>query len=72
MTNIGSLDRTARFVLGVVLLAAPFLLPALFAPLGSWRFAVAAVGAVLFATAVFRICPAYMLFGIRTCAIGKA
>lgn len=72
MTNIGSLDRAARFVLGVALLAAPFLLPEFFAPLGQWRFAVVAVGAVLFATAVFRICPAYMLFGIRTCAIGKA
>jgi hypothetical protein len=72
MINIGSLDRGARFVVGVALLAGPFLLPALFAPLGPWRFAVAAVGGVLFATAVFRICPAYMLFGIRTCAIGKA
>ena len=72
MVNIGSLDRVVRFVLGVTLLAAPFAMPALFAPLGQWRFAVAAVGAVLFGTALFRICPAYMLFGIRTCAVGKA
>ncbi len=72
MVNIGSLDRAVRFVLGAALLAAPFALPDLFAPLGQWRFAVAAVGAVLFGTALFRICPAYMLFGIRTCAIGKA
>jgi hypothetical protein len=72
MVNIGSVDRAARFVLGLALLAAPFMLPEFFAPLGQWRFVVAAVGAVLFGTAVFRICPAYMLFGIRTCAIGKA
>jgi hypothetical protein len=72
MVNIGSLDRAARFVLGAALLAAPFVLPELFAPLGQWRFAVAAVGAVLFGTALFRICPAYMLFGIRTCDIGRA
>jgi sterol desaturase/sphingolipid hydroxylase (fatty acid hydroxylase superfamily) len=72
MVNIGSLDRVVRFILGAALLAAPFLLPALFAPLGPWRFAVVAVGAVLFGTALFRICPAYRLFGIRTCAIGKA
>ena len=72
MINIGSLDRAARFVLGVALFAAPFLLPELFAPLGQWRFAVVVAGAVLFGTAIFRICPAYMLFGIRTCAIGKA
>lgn len=72
MVNIGSLDRVIRLVLGAALLAAPFLLPAMFAPLGDWRFAVAAVGAVLLGTAIFRICPAYMLFGVRTCATGKA
>ena len=72
MVNIGSLDRIARFALGLVLVASPFMLPEVFAPLGPWRFAVAAVGAVLFGTAVFRICPAYLLFGIRTCAIGKS
>lgn len=72
MANIGSLDRAARLVLGAALLVAPFALPEFFAPLGQWRFAVAAVGAVLLGTAVFRVCPAYMLFGIRTCGIGKA
>ena len=71
MVNIGSLDRAIRFVLGIALLAAPFVLPDLFAPLGQWSLAVAAVGAVLFGTALFRICPAYMLFGIRTCDIGR-
>ena len=55
---MGTLDRAARSVPGLALPAA------LFAPLGSWRFAVVAVGAVLFATTLFRICPAYMLFGI--------
>ena len=70
-SNIGSLDRAGRFVLGADLLAAPLALPELAAPLGQWRFAVAAVGAVLISTALFRICPAYMLFGIRTCEIGR-
>ncbi|MGG5886462.1 YgaP family membrane protein [Falsiroseomonas sp. HC035] len=72
MVNIGSVDRAARFVLGAVLLASPFLLTEMFAPLGAWRFLVAAVGLVLLGTAIFRICPAYMLFGIRTCATGRA
>ncbi|MGX9964431.1 YgaP family membrane protein [Roseomonas sp. F4] len=72
MVKIGPLDRAARFVLGAALLVLPFVLPGLFAPLGPWRFAVVTVGAVLFGTALFRICPAYMLFGIRTCATGKA
>ena len=72
MVNVGTIDRAVRFVLGIVLLAAPFLLAEMFAPLGAWRFLVAAVGIVLLGTAIFRVCPAYMLFGIRTCAIGRA
>jgi hypothetical protein len=68
MVNVGSVDRILRFILGAALLVAPFLAPASFASFGAWRYAVAAAGAVLLATAVLRICPAYMLFGIRTCA----
>lgn len=71
MTNIGSLDRTLRFLLGAILAAAPFLFAESFASLGAWRFAVVAVGAVLLGTAVLRICPAYLLFGIRTCAVSR-
>ncbi|WP_209443230.1 YgaP family membrane protein [Falsiroseomonas frigidaquae] len=72
MANVGSVDRALRFLLGVVLVAAPFLFVETFAPLGVWRFALVAWGVVMLGTAIFRICPAYMLFGIRTCAAGKA
>jgi hypothetical protein len=68
MVNVGSVDRFLRFILGAALLVVPFALPDIVAPLGVWRYAVAAAGGVLLATALFRICPAYMLFGIRTCA----
>jgi hypothetical protein len=71
MVNVGSFDRVIRFAIGAALAVAPFVLPEVFAPLGPWRFAVAAVGAVLFGTAVLRICPAYILFGIRTCSIER-
>ncbi len=71
MTNIGTLDRTLRFLLGAILAAAPFLFAESFAGLGTWRFAVVAVGAVLLGTALFRVCPAYLLFGIRTCAVNR-
>ena len=73
MTNVGSLDRTLRFILGAVLLAAPFLPPfaAFFAAWGAWKFVVAVVGVVLLGTAAFRFCPAYALLGIRTCPITK-
>lgn len=72
MTNVGSLDRTLRFIVGAILLVAPFLLAESFAALGAWRFAVSAAGAVMIATAAFRFCPAYTLLGIRTCPISKA
>ena len=73
MANVGSLDRTLRVIVGAVLLVAPFLPPfvGFFAALGVWKFVLAAVGVVMVGTAAFRFCPAYTLFGIRTCPIGK-
>lgn len=71
MANVGSLDRSLRFVLGALLVAAPFLLAEAFAPLGAWRFAVVAWGVVMLGTAAFRFCPAYTLLGIRTCPVAK-
>ncbi len=73
MANVGSLDRTFRFIVGAILLAAPFLPPlaGFFAAWGAWKFAVAAVGIVMLGTAAFRFCPAYTLLGIRTCPISK-
>jgi VIT1/CCC1 family predicted Fe2+/Mn2+ transporter len=72
MVNVGSADRVLRFILGAALAVAPFLLVDSFAPLGVWRYAVVAVGVVLLATAIFRICPAYLLFGVRTCPANRA
>jgi hypothetical protein len=73
MANVGTIDRSLRFILGIVLLAAPFLPPfaGLFAAWGLWKFAVAAAGIVMLGTAAFRFCPLYTLLGIRTCPIGK-
>jgi hypothetical protein len=73
MANVGSFDRTLRFIVGAILLAAPFLPPlaGFFAAWGAWKFAVAAVGIVMLGTAAFRFCPAYTLLGIRTCPISK-
>lgn len=71
MINIGSFDRVARFILGAAFLAAPFIAPALIEPLGGWRFVLIGAGVVLLGTAAFRICPAYMLIGVRTCSAPK-
>ncbi len=67
MSNVGTIDRNIRFLLGVALLIAPFLpaFASLLAGFGDWKYAIALIGVVMIATAVFRFCPAYVLFGFR-------
>lgn len=56
--NVGSIDRTIRILVGIALIAA-----ALLGLIGAWGW----IGLVPLATGVFRFCPAYLPFGIRTC-----
>ncbi len=68
MANVGGIDRILRFIVGIVLLAVPFLgssVPAL-AGLGTWAWVIGAVGLVMLLTAIFRFCPAYLPFGISS------
>ena len=71
MVNVGSLDRAVRIVLGLALLAAPFVSPTadVLAGWGAWRFAVPVAGLIFLGTATFRFCPLYRLVGIRTCRL---
>lgn len=73
MANVGSLDRMLRFILGAALVAAAFLPPLAgwVAPMGAWKYALTAWGAVMLLTAAFRYCPAYSLLGIKTCRAGR-
>ena len=65
--NVGSLDRVIRAIVGVVLLAAPFISGmALFQSTAVTVISVI-VGVVLLATAAMSTCPAYSILGIRTC-----
>ena len=59
MRNEGNLDRALRVIVGLVLLALVFVGPK--TPLG-W------IGIVPLLTGLVGFCPAYRLFGIRTCA----
>jgi hypothetical protein len=74
MANIGSTDRIFRIVIGAILLIAPFMPPlaGMFAGWGAWKAAVALVGFVLIATALFRFCPLYRMLGITTSGIRKS
>ncbi|SHE89637.1 Protein of unknown function [Litoreibacter ascidiaceicola] len=66
-TNVGNIDRVFRFVLGVVLLAAPFVSGmALFNSTIVTVIAVIA-GVVMLVTSLARTCPLYSIFGIKTC-----
>lgn len=58
--NVGGIDRTVRIVLGLGLIAS-----SLMGVIGQWGW----IGIVPLATGVFRFCPAYLPFGMRTCAV---
>jgi sulfite exporter TauE/SafE len=62
IVNVGTIDRLARIVLGLALIA--FALGYI-APGTSWSW-VGWIGVVPILTAVFGTCPAYTLFGMTT------
>jgi hypothetical protein len=61
--NIGMIDRVARIIIGLVLIASAI-------PLGfpstGWNW-IGWTGILPIMTAIFGICPAYSLLGISTC-----
>jgi hypothetical protein len=56
--NLGSFDRTVRVIVGIAALSLVF-----FGPHTPWGW----IGLLPLATAAAGTCPAYTLFGIRTC-----
>ncbi len=60
--NVGGMDRTLRFVVGVVLL-----IVGLAAPLEmTWRIVALVIAAIALVTASVRFCPLNAAFGINT------
>jgi hypothetical protein len=69
--NVGSSDRIARIIIGIVLMVAAFI-PAL--PLAAnpiLQLGSVVVGAVLIVTALLRFCPLYALLGLSTCKVAN-
>jgi len=68
-TNVGTIDRIFRFVLGIVLLAAPFVsgLTLFDSPVATVIAVIA--GVVMLGTSAMKFCPLYRIFGIRTCSL---
>jgi len=65
--NVGSADRIARLILGVVLILAPFLTKLALWQNATVHWGVVVIGVVFIATALFRFCPLYRLIGASTC-----
>ena len=57
--NVGTTDRILRLLVGAALLSLVFV-----GPQTPWGW----IGLIPLATAAVRFCPAYRLFGIRTCS----
>ena len=66
-TNIGTPDRIIRIILGIVLIALPFVSGLTLFDAGWARVAAIIVGLVLIVTALVRSCPLYTVLGMRTC-----
>ena len=60
LRNLGTADRIIRIALGIVLLALVFV-----GPQTPWGW----IGLVPLLTAFVGFCPAYRLFGLRTCPL---
>ncbi|MFM2065265.1 MAG: hypothetical protein RLZZ584_174 [Pseudomonadota bacterium] len=61
-SNVGGLDRIARIVAGLVLIAL-----AVSGTVGVWGY----VGIVPLATGLMKFCPLYSILGIRTCPLSS-
>ena len=60
--NVGGVDRVVRILIGLGLLSLVFILP------GAERWW-GLIGLVPLFTGVFRVCPAYGIFGVNTCGV---
>lgn len=60
MTNEGTIDRVLRVIVGLVLIALAYT-----GKLTPWGW----IGVVPLVTGLIGYCPAYTLFGIRTCKL---
>jgi len=61
-TNVGTLDRALRIIVGLVLIALVFV-----GPKTAWGW----IGIVPLLTGLFRTCPLYSLLGLSSCPLNR-
>lgn len=67
--NVGTIDRVFRLILGLVLLAAPFVSEMALFESTTATIASIVAGLVMVGTSAMKFCPLYRIFGIRTCQL---
>lgn len=70
-TNVGSIDRIVRIVLGLALILVPLIpnIPLFTNAAAFWGALI--VGLILIVTAIVRFCPLYTLFGLSTRKVSR-
>ena len=63
MCNVGGIDHALRIIAGLFLLSLVFIGDQIIGQNVVWGW----IGIVPLATGLFKFCPAYKLFGIKTC-----
>jgi len=65
-TNMGTVDRALRLIVGLALIVAPLMNFLGLGASSAVAYTLMAIGGVLTLTAVFGLCPLYSLLGIQT------
>ena len=63
MCNVGGIDRVLRIVVGLALISLVFFGEKIIGQNVVWGW----IGVVPLLTGLFKFCPAYLLFGLKTC-----
>lgn len=64
MQNVGGIDRALRIIAGLVLISLALFGEQIIGQNIIWGW----IGIVPLATGIFRFCPAYSIFGLKTCS----
>jgi hypothetical protein len=62
--NVGGIDRIIRIIAGAFLLSLVFVGDQIIGANVVWGW----IGVVPLATGIFKFCPAYAIFGLKTCS----